>query len=53
MKNAKHPEQIDLLPYMGKWLCLAVIVATLAGSASALFLFALAWATNWREAHAL
>ncbi len=52
MKNAKHPEQIDLLPYMGKWLCLAVIVATLAGSASALFLFALAWATNWREAHA-
>lgn len=52
MKNAKHPEQIDLLPYMGKWLSLAIIVAILAGSASALFLFALAWATNWREAHA-
>ena len=52
MKNSKHPEQIDLLPYMGKWLILAVIVAILAGTASALFLFSLEWATAWRESHA-
>lgn len=52
MKFSKHPEQIDLLPYMGKWLAFAVIVAMLAGTASALFLFSLEWATAWREAHA-
>jgi H+/Cl- antiporter ClcA len=51
MKNAKHPEQVDLLPYIGKWLALAVIVAILAGTASALFLFSLEWVTSWREAH--
>ena len=53
MKNSKHFEQIDLLPYMGKWLMLSVIVAVLAGSASALFLFALGMATAWRESHPL
>ena len=52
MKNAKYPEQIDLLPYIGKWLVLALIIAILAGSASALFLFSLEWATAWRAAHA-
>jgi len=52
MKDAKHPEQIDLLPYIGKWLALAIIVAILAGTASALFLFSLERATAWREAHA-
>jgi H+/Cl- antiporter ClcA len=51
MKDAKHPEQIDLLPYIGKWFGLAIIVALLSGSASALFLFSLEWATAWREAH--
>ncbi len=52
MKNSKHPEQVDLLPYIGKWLILAILVAILAGTASALFLFSLEWATAWREAHA-
>lgn len=52
MKNAKYPEQIDLLPYMAQWLLLAIIAAILAGSASAFFLFSLEWATAWREAHA-
>ncbi|HEX7649476.1 MAG TPA: voltage-gated chloride channel family protein [Noviherbaspirillum sp.] len=52
MKHSKHPEQFDLLPYMGKWLALAIMVAILAGTASALFLFSLEWATTWREAHA-
>jgi H+/Cl- antiporter ClcA len=52
MKDVKHSEQIDLLPYIGKWLALALIVASLAGTASALFLFSLEWATAWRETHA-
>jgi H+/Cl- antiporter ClcA len=34
-----------------KWIALAAIVAVCAGTASALFLFALAWATDWRTAH--
>lgn len=46
----RHPhEPIELLPYLGKWLLLAGLVALLAGSASALFLFALDWATATRE----
>ncbi|HAT33562.1 MAG TPA: voltage-gated chloride channel protein [Janthinobacterium sp.] len=52
MKHSKHAEQVELLPYIGKWVLLAVLVALLAGSASALFLFALDRATGWREAHA-
>lgn len=51
MKPSKRPEQIDLLPYMGKWLFLASAVAVLAGSASAFFLFALEWATETRVSH--
>jgi H+/Cl- antiporter ClcA len=51
MKHSKRPEQIDLLPYIGKWLLLASGVAVLAGSASAFFLFALEWATATRLAH--
>jgi H+/Cl- antiporter ClcA len=51
MKPSKRPEQIDLLPYLGKWLLLAGGVAVLAGSASAFFLFALEWATNTRNTH--
>lgn len=51
MKPSKRPEQIDLLPYMGKWLLLASAVAVLAGSASAFFLFALEWATETRVSH--
>ena len=37
--------------YVAKWLALAALVAALAGSASALFLFALDWATHTREAN--
>lgn len=51
MKPSKRPEQIDLLPYLGKWLLLASGVAVLAGSASAFFLFALDWATDTRTTH--
>lgn len=51
MSKLRKPEQLDLLPYIGKWLVLASAVALLAGSASALFLFSLDHATQWRESH--
>lgn len=51
MKHYKHPEQLDLLPYIGKWCIIASVIAALAGTASAFFLFSLEYATNWREAH--
>jgi len=47
----RRPEQIELLPYLGKWLVIASVVAALAGSASAFFLLSLDRATEWREAH--
>ena len=50
MKQTQLPEQLELLPYMGKWLALASLVAILAGSASAFFLISLDWATNMRNA---
>ncbi|HEU4846519.1 MAG TPA: voltage-gated chloride channel protein, partial [Burkholderiaceae bacterium] len=52
MKPFSYPEQIALLPYIGKWLAIAGLVAALSGSASAFFLFALDWATAWRDSHA-
>ncbi|PYB93698.1 MULTISPECIES: voltage-gated chloride channel family protein [Pseudomonas] len=51
MSKLRKPEQLVLLPYIGKWLVLASAVALLAGSASALFLFSLDHATQWRETH--
>lgn len=50
-KLSRPPEQIALLPYIGKWILLAGLVALLSGTASAFFLFALDYATNWRQAH--
>jgi H+/Cl- antiporter ClcA len=50
-KLSRYPEQIALLPYIGKWTALAGLIAVLSGTASAFFLFALDYATNWREAH--
>jgi len=43
--------KLGLLRELAKWLALAALVAALAGSASALFLFALDWATRTREAN--
>ncbi|HWU99291.1 MAG TPA: voltage-gated chloride channel family protein [Oxalicibacterium sp.] len=51
MKNSKYPEQVALLPYALKWLLLSLVVAALAGTASAFFLFALDKVTAWRETH--
>jgi H+/Cl- antiporter ClcA len=44
-------EPFALLPYLAKWLVLALLVGALAGTASAVFLFALDWATAARIAH--
>jgi H+/Cl- antiporter ClcA len=44
-------EPLALLPHVGKWLALALLVAVLAGSASAAFLVSLEWATQTREAN--
>lgn len=43
-------EYCALLPWLVKWLALALLVGALAGSASAMFLFALEWATATRLA---
>ncbi|RFP16372.1 MULTISPECIES: voltage-gated chloride channel family protein [unclassified Duganella] len=51
MKLRRYPEQIALLPYIGKWTAIAGLIALLSGTASAFFLFALDRATAWREAH--
>ena len=42
---------LHALRYCLKWVLLSCLVAALAGSASALFLFLLDWATSTREAH--
>src|SRR5450830_1476250 len=51
MTYYKHPEELDLPPYIGKWCIIASVTAALAGTASAFFLFSLEYATTWREAH--
>ncbi|QJD92820.1 voltage-gated chloride channel family protein [Duganella dendranthematis] len=51
MKPSRYPEQLLLLPYIGKWTLLAGVIAVLSGTASAGFLFALDYATHWRETH--
>lgn len=51
MRKFHRPEQLALLPYLGKWLAIACAVAGLAGSASAFFLLSLDQATAWRVAH--
>lgn len=51
MKMWPGQEQLRMLPDMLRWVVLALVVAALAGTASAWFLFALDWATRTREAH--
>ncbi|MQA40343.1 voltage-gated chloride channel family protein [Rugamonas aquatica] len=51
MKSRRYPEQIALLPYIGKWTFIAGLIALLSGTASAFFLFSLDRATGWRQAH--
>ena len=51
MKTPTRTEPWDAFFYLSKWMLLAGAVAVLAGSASALFLFALEWATVTRVQH--
>ena len=51
MPSIRLPDRLALLPYLGKWLLLSVLVAALAGSASAAFLFALDAVTATRNAN--
>jgi H+/Cl- antiporter ClcA len=51
MKLPPLPERFTLLAYMLKWLLLAIVIAIMAGTASAFLLFALDWATDTRNAH--
>lgn len=44
-------QQLRLFRYTLRWLILAVLVGILAGSASAILLYSLDWATNTRESH--
>jgi len=48
--SSLYKEYLALLPWLAKWLLLALLVGALAGSASALFLMALDWATATRLA---
>lgn len=47
----KQSEQVHLLPDLLRWLCIAVAVGVLAGSASALLLVTLSISTDIRESH--
>jgi len=44
-------EQVAILLFLGKWLLFGCVVGSLAGSASALLLLSLVWATDYREGH--
>ncbi|WP_243047298.1 voltage-gated chloride channel family protein [Dyella sp. RRB7] len=52
MKRVSLPEQAAMLPLLGRWLMLSAVVGGLAGSASALFLWTLDWATQQQTSHA-
>lgn len=44
-------EQRPMISYLLKWLVIGVVIGAFSGSASALFLSWLDWATKWRENH--
>lgn len=52
MNRLKISLSLKLLAYYGKWFVLACLIAVLAGSASAFFLFSLGQASSWRMHHA-
>ncbi len=51
MQKDSRFEPIVILPQLFKWFALAIIIAGLAGTASAIFLTSLEWATAQRELH--
>ena len=44
-------EQFPILEYLLKWICITAVAGALIGSASALLLASLNWATDYRESH--
>lgn len=50
MRTLRFSSPSSLL-FLGKWLFIAFVIATLAGTASAFFLFSLEWATATRVGH--
>ena len=44
-------EQFPILEYLLKWICITAVAGGLIGSASALLLASLNWATDYRESH--
>jgi H+/Cl- antiporter ClcA len=50
-RTPRIPEPLALGAYVLKWLVLALLVGALSGSASAIFLWALDWATGTRITH--
>lgn len=51
MKKRFPPEQVVMLPMIGRWLLLSSLVGVFGGLASALLLAALDWATDTRTQH--
>lgn len=51
MKGLQRIEALSALPQIAKWLAIATLAGILAGTASAILLASLEWATNWRDAH--
>ncbi|TDV16339.1 voltage-gated chloride channel family protein [Paraburkholderia caballeronis] len=52
MKHLKSVEQFAMVPYLVRWLLFSCVLGALAGTASAVFLYALDRATDTRIAHA-
>jgi H+/Cl- antiporter ClcA len=44
-------EQVRAIRYLAKWFAIGSAIGILAGTASALLLVSLEWATAWRESH--
>lgn len=49
--NTEQTEQITILGYLIKWIIIGALAGAAIGSASALLLASLNWATNYRESH--
>lgn len=52
MHRDTTPEQVAMLPFLARWLALSTLAGALIGCASALFLWALEWATEQQTSHA-
>jgi H+/Cl- antiporter ClcA len=51
MHRITVPEQVAMLPFLGRWLALSALTGGLIGCASALFLWSLEWATQQQTSH--